>query len=79
MMKIHEAARLILQDADQPMHARDIHRKIVARNLYTFGAKDPISIVSQSLRKKSAGAPGASEAIFKRTAPGTYGLLEWES
>lgn len=46
------------------MHARDIHREIVARNLYTFGAKDPISIVSQSLRKKSAGAPGVTEAVF---------------
>lgn len=78
MMKIYEAARLILQDAGQTMHARDIHRAIVGRNLYTFGAKDPVSIVSQSLRKKSAGAPSTTDAIFKRTAPGTYGLLEWD-
>ena len=78
MMKIHEAARLILQGAGQPMHARDIHREIVARKLYTFGAKNPVSMVSQSLRKKSAEASGAgaTDAIFKRTAPGIYRLLD---
>lgn len=77
-MKIHEAARLILQDAGHPMHARDIHCEIVARKLYTFGAKNPVSMVSQSLRKKSAEALGATDAIFKRTAPGIYGLVDWD-
>ena len=75
-MKIYEAALVVLKESGQPMHARDIHREIVARDLYSFGAKDPVSIVSQSLRKKSEGAPNVSEVVFKRTAPGTYRLAK---
>ena len=77
-MKIYEAAKTVLEEAGHPMHARDIHRRIVQQSLYTFGAKDPVSIVSQSLRKKSADAPNVTEVVFKRTAPGTYALAEWK-
>jgi hypothetical protein len=41
-----------------------INRGIVARNLQVSVAEDPVAIVSQPLRKKSAGAPGATGAIF---------------
>lgn len=76
-MKIYEAAIRVLEEAQQPMHARDIHREIVAKKLYSFGAMDPVSIVSQALRKRSEGAPGAGNVIFKRMGPGTYGLIGW--
>lgn len=75
-MKIYEAALMVLKESGQPMHARDIHREIVARELYSFGAKDPVSVVSQALRKKSEGAPNSVNVVFKRTGPGTYGLAE---
>ena len=79
-MKIYEAAKIVLKEAGEPMHARDIHREIVARGLYTFRAKNPASIVSQALRNKSRDAPGdEADVIFKRTSPGTYGLVNWDS
>lgn len=80
-MKIYEAAKAVLKESGKPMHARDIHREIVAKGLYSFGAKDPVSIVSQALRKKTADAPGggAAEIVFERTGPGTYGLVDWNT
>ena len=37
-----------------------INRRLVARNLQVSGAEDPVATVSQPLRKKSAGATGAT-------------------
>lgn len=76
-MKIYEAAQTVLKEAGKPMHARDIYRQIVEKGLCSFGAQDPVSIVSQSLRKKSIGARGSSGNVFKRIGPGTYALAEW--
>jgi hypothetical protein len=35
-MKIYEAALQMLKQSGQPMHARDIHWRIVAKDLYFF-------------------------------------------
>lgn len=71
-MKMFEAARVVLADAGSPMHAKDIYAEIVKRDLYKFGAKNPISVLSQSLSERSVGNKKNREELFTRTGPGTY-------
>jgi uncharacterized protein with PhoU and TrkA domain len=76
-MKIYEAAELVLRDAGQPMHVREIHKEIAKRGLFTFGAKDPAAIVAQTLRKKSDQSSNTSEVVFIRKGNNIYGLAKW--
>lgn len=71
-----EAAQQILRDAGRPMHAREIHADIVSRGLFSFGAKDPVAVLGQTLREKSDVPGNKSKAIFRRIAPNTYGLMD---
>ena len=78
-MRMYEAAHTVLTDAKKPMHAKAIHAEIVRRELFQFGAKNPVSVLSQTLRDKSVGGGKPQDPVFVRTAPGTYGLVGWES
>ena len=78
-MRMYEAARTVLTEVKKPMHAKDIHAEIVRRGLFKFGAKSPVSVLSQTLRDKSVGGRKSQDPVFVRTAPGTYGLVEWET
>ena len=64
-MTIAETAAAVLREVVRPMDAREIHARIIRRELYEFKAKDPVSSVSAVLRKG---------AQFERTAPGTFEL-----
>ena len=64
-MTIAEAAATVLREVYRPMDAREIHARIIRRELYEFKAKDPVSSVSVVLRKGTQ---------FERTAPGTFKL-----
>lgn len=66
-MTIAEAAAAVLGEKHlyRPLDAREIHARIIRRELYEFKAKDPVSSVSAVLRKG---------AQFERTAPGTFEL-----
>ena len=70
-MRIYEAAESVLRDAGRPMAAKEIHAEIVRRGLFEFGAKDPVSVVTQTLRKKSLG----ERPTFRKVGPSTYDLL----
>lgn len=74
-MKMYEAARTVLMNANRPMHAKEIHTEIVRRNLFHFGAKKPVSVLSQALGDRSESGRRNVEALFIRTAPGTYDLI----
>ena len=78
-MKMYEAALAVLNDVNKPMHAKEIHAEIVRRGLFQFGAKSPVSILSQTLRDKSVGGRKPLDPVFVRTAPGNYGLVGWEN
>ena len=73
-MNITEAAQVILKDSTSPMSPADIHAEIVKRNLFAFGAKNPVSVVSSTLRKKSDANPKATAVIFKVSGKGLYEL-----
>lgn len=73
-MTMHEAAKLVLTESTGPMHAKLIYEEIHRRELYKFGAKNPVSVLSQSLSERSVGNSKKKEEIFIRTAPGTYDI-----
>ena len=73
-MKMFEAAKLVLADSSGPMHAKLIYEEIHRRDLYKFGAKNPVSVLSQSLGERSVGNSKQKEELFVRISPGTYDL-----
>lgn len=69
-MRMHEAAAEVLRAEREPMDAKSIYRKIIEKQLFTFGAKDPIAVLNQTLRKKSQG----ENAMFRKVEPNKYTL-----
>lgn len=66
---ILDAAVQVLAAARQPMSADAVYDEIVARGLYSFGAKDPRAILRGTLRKHIRTA--ANPRILQ-TTPGRY-------
>jgi len=52
-MTIYEAAVVVLKDSGKDMHVKDIYAEIVSRDLFNFGAKSPVSVLSSTLAKKA--------------------------
>ena len=59
-MTILEAALKVLRSSNKPMTAEEIYHHICTEKLFTFGAKDPISILKAQLRRNSQGFSGKS-------------------
>lgn len=61
-MTIVESIKVVLEGSAVGLNYRDIYKEILRQNLYTFGAKDPESIVRTKLRRHCAGVdfPSAS-------------------
>lgn len=70
-MTILDACVTILKDSQAPLPAEKIFEQIQARELYPFGAKDPLSIVRAAMRKhlKTAGPHR-----IKEVSPKLYAL-----
>ncbi|PUB84848.1 MAG: hypothetical protein DBP02_07550 [gamma proteobacterium symbiont of Ctena orbiculata] len=74
-MTIAQAAQLVLQDAGKAMHIDDIYAEILRRELYTFRAKKPKSVLSNTIRGKSTANSKAVEPVFRLVANNTYELV----
>jgi restriction system protein len=61
-MTIIEAAMQVLKAENRPLNAEEVYDLICKRNLYSFGAKDPLSIVRAELRRYSIGFTGKTKA-----------------
>jgi len=59
-MTMLEAALLVLNKTNAPMSIEEIYAQILKDQLFTFGAKDPISILKAQLRKNTMGFEGKS-------------------
>ena len=75
-MIIAEAARTILKTAGKPLNIQEIYDGIIRENLYSFGAKNPMSVMSQAIRERSDTNPKAKVVMFKSLGQGTYTLAE---
>jgi len=71
-MKIHEAAQHVMREAGKPMHAKEVYEQIVEKGLFEFGAKDPVSIVATTLRKKSDAPINKGAVLFRKVGQNTY-------
>jgi len=73
-MNIAEAAQTVLKDSNSPMTPGEIHDEIVKRDLFKFGAKNPKSVVAQTLRKKSDANHNVKSILFHMSEKGKYEL-----
>lgn len=62
-MTILDACVAALEKAGKPLSSDQIYERVVENGLYTFGAKDPKSMVRAALRKhlRSAGGKRVQE------------------
>lgn len=54
-MTIVEAVKTVLAEAPEGMTAREIYQAIVKRDLYEFGAKNPVGVVNGEIRRRCVG------------------------
>ncbi|MBY5993681.1 restriction endonuclease [Ferrimonas balearica] len=61
-MTITDAITRVLNESKEPLGHKDIYNRIVKMNYYSFGAKDPLSVVRSKIRKHCFGLdfPSAS-------------------
>ncbi len=55
LMTIVDAIVTILNNSEKGMTSKEIYKKIVDKNLYSFGAKDPTSVVNAMIRRRCKG------------------------
>ena len=70
-MTILEAAVEVLDRKGGPVPVNDIYKEIVRNNLYSFGAKNPRSVLSGTLRKHVKTSPNPkvvelSNGVYKK-------------
>jgi len=75
-MTIAEAAEQVLKNASKALSVDEIYEEIIQRNLYTFGAKNPKSVMSQAIRIRSDANPKAKSVMFKSLDNGLYQLAD---
>ncbi len=75
-MTISEAAKTVLKEANKPLSAQEIYDMIIQQDLYTFGAKNPKGVMSQSIREHSDANPKAKIVMFKSMGQGIYALAD---
>jgi len=75
---IKDAVQTVIKESGQPMTAQEAHDAIVARNLYEFGAKQPVAIVQTVLRRHTEGVDlkkSSPEKLFRLTAEKRYTVI----
>lgn len=71
-MKLYQAAQQILISSSRPLHPREIYERIVEQGLFQFGARDPVSVVSSTLRRRCTDMVGPDAAIFEKVGKNLY-------
>lgn len=77
-MSVADAAITVLREAGHPMSVAEIYAAILAKNLYTFKAKQPVLVLHQQLRRHCQGVDSAAASkvkYFSSSGPGQFGLL----
>jgi len=67
---IIEAVLEVLKTENKPLSAEEVYNLICKRNLYSFGAKDPLSVVRAEIRRHSVGFTGKTKASSARVKEG---------
>jgi hypothetical protein len=77
-MKMADAAQEALTSlGGGPATPKVIYAEIIRRELYTFGAKSPVSVLSGTIRQATEGSPRLKgAAVFSSPSPGSYQLKQ---
>lgn len=85
-MTIVQAIQTVLKDAPEGLTANEIYQSIIRDNLYKFGAKDPVGVVNNQLRRRCADLEFASahpsklfQIIGQREQKHTFALYHKEA
>ncbi|MGB6679798.1 MAG: HTH domain-containing protein [Candidatus Bathyarchaeia archaeon] len=70
-----EAAVKVLADAGEPLHYKNICRRILEQGLWKTQGKTPESTVNANLAKEIQ--KNGEKSRFQRTDPGTFALRKW--
>lgn len=70
-----EAAAEVLSDAEEPLHYKEICRRIIERGLWETEGKTPEATVNANLGKEIQ--KHGENSRFQRTGPGTFALRTW--
>ncbi len=54
-MTIVKAIKTVLENNTNGMTAAEIYNEIISRELYSFGAKSPVSVVNGQIRRRCKG------------------------
>lgn len=54
-MTIVEAIKFVLSDVPEGLTAKEIYDEIIKKNLYSFGAKNPLGVVNSQIRRRCVG------------------------
>lgn len=75
-MRMADAAYEALKSLGRAATVREIHEEIVRRKLFTFGAKDPVSVLGKALRKQTEGSKTLNgKARFRSPQAGVFKIL----
>ncbi len=75
MIMIEAATQALQSLGGGPASAREIYDEIIRRELYKFGAKNPVSVLSSTMRERTEGcARLKGEALFISSGSGVYQL-----
>lgn len=75
-MTIAEAAEQVLRNSGKALSVDVIYAEIIKQNLYTFGAKNPKSVMSQAIKHRSDANANAKSVIFKSLGQSNYSLAD---
>lgn len=85
-MTIVESIKEILRNHPEGLTCQQVFHEIVENGLYSFGAKDPVSVVRAKLRNHCAGLdfPSASpvkhfKIVYRESSVNYYGLIDSSS
>ena len=65
-MTIVEAVIKVLIGSNRPMTSKEVYDEIIEQQLYVFGAKDPIHVVDQQIRRSCVGLEFPTSTKVKR-------------
>ncbi len=74
---VADLARRVLQDAGEPLHYREVTRRMRESGLWHTDGKTPDATVNTAFVTDINS--NGTRSIFVRQAPGVYGLREWET
>jgi len=75
MSVVLNAVRIVLEEANEPLHSREITQRILARGLWRTEGKTPDETVSAQLSVDIINHAQAS--LFQRTGKGIFALRAW--